>query len=672
MSRLAELRPFIPLPTGVRLQVVKAVFLVIGLLAVTVHSLGIFHFVTQPEICPQLAETCVLTTRQLTALQKADFGLGAYLFVLASTYVTRLLVFSAVGVILLYRLPDANWAGLVTALGLLTFADPFLLRQANLLIPALTPLSQAIVILSWTLVPLVFGLFPTGQLRPRWLWVVIFGWLAVMLLSAIGLLPFNPLSAAPATFNAYIIVLAISAIGQAIRYTTVATPEQRQQTRTVVAIFLVTMLVFIVLYSLDFTFLATLDDLNAALFQLYRSASFSLAEILTALAFLAAIWRYRLWETDLALNRSLTYGGVTLVLASAFVVLLFLIQAVFLLLTNGRQTFIATVTAALAVGFLFQPTLQAVRRAINENFYNIRIPLDARPLPTVQLSVDTLALGNPLIAPADATLADAGQFTDLELIGRGGMGAVFRGRHPRYTEPVAIKILASELLENDTARQRFQREVAVAARLKHPNIVRLLDSGISAGRPYLVMRYIPGHNLAEYTHGQLPLDLPTALPLLTDIAAALDYLQSQGVIHRDIKPSNVLIHAPPGHPPRALLTDFGLARLRDGSRFTRTGIMGTLEYIAPEQIQMSPDIDHRADLYAFGVLAYELLAGRVPFQYPAAGALLMAHLYQPAPDPRTFNPALLPATVAALQTALAKAPAERYPSASAFLAALSA
>jgi len=266
-----------------------------------------------------------------------------------------------------------------------------------------------------------------------------------------------------------------------------------------------------------------------------------------------------------------------------------------------------------------------------------------------------------------------GQYEILELIGRGGMAEVYKGRHTRLDRPVAVKVLSANLAAEGDFRKRFEREARSIAALKHPNIVSVFDFGDVEGLYYMVMEFVAGQSLAQFIAQAGILPLAQALPLMIDLASALDYAHAQGIVHRDIKPSNVMLDAV--HPTetnslglRAILTDFGIAKLLTTKEGTKTdGLTGTLDYMAPEQIRAAHDLDGRADVYALGVVFYQMLTARLPFYGDNPAAILMGHLQVQPPDPREFI-ADLPEHVAnAIRIALAKSPADRFPTAGQFV-----
>nr|WP_232542424.1 serine/threonine-protein kinase [Nocardia bovistercoris] len=252
------------------------------------------------------------------------------------------------------------------------------------------------------------------------------------------------------------------------------------------------------------------------------------------------------------------------------------------------------------------------------------------------------------------------------VLGAGGMGAVYVARHPRLERRVALKVLHDSLAGDRRARAAFEREAALAARLEHPNIVTVYDrSGPEDPMLWLSMRHIPGGDVGVLLNAA-PSGLPAevAVAVIADAAAALDYAHSQDVLHRDVKPANLLIEPDPRHGQRALLTDFGIARTLDDT-VTLAEVAATLAYAAPERFTRRP-VDHRADIYSLGCTLYHLLTGTVPFRGGGAVEVIAAHLNDPPPNLRLSRSDLPTAMDAVIATALAKDPADRYPSCLAF------
>jgi serine/threonine-protein kinase len=243
-------------------------------------------------------------------------------------------------------------------------------------------------------------------------------------------------------------------------------------------------------------------------------------------------------------------------------------------------------------------------------------------------------------------------------LGAGGMATVYLARDLKHDRQVALKVLRQELTATLGA-ERFQREIQIAARLQHPHILPLLDSGEAGGFLYYAMPYIGGPSLRESLsqHGELP--LTEAVRILRDVADALAAAHAKGVVHRDIKPENIMLSG-----RHALVADFGVAKAvseaTGGQTLTTAGMaLGTPTYMAPEQVAADPHTDHRADLYAFGVMAYEMLTGQPPFLGATPQAVLSAHVTEP-PVPVTQRRATIPPPLAQLiMRCLAKKPADR-------------
>lgn len=266
-----------------------------------------------------------------------------------------------------------------------------------------------------------------------------------------------------------------------------------------------------------------------------------------------------------------------------------------------------------------------------------------------------------------------GRYHILEGLGEGGMAFVYKAYDTRLEADVAVKVIRTEALPQNAverALKRFEREAKALARLTHPNIVKVTDFGEHGGKPYLVMPYLPGGTLKQLLKNQ-PMAWNEAAHLLLPIARALDYAHRRGTIHRDVKPSNILI-TEDGEP---MLTDFGIAKIIDEEvTMDLTGTsaaVGTPEYMAPEQVT-ARNVDHRADIYALGVVFYEMVTGRKPFTADTPMAVLFKHASEPLPRPKGIVPSLPDAVEKILLKALAKDPAERYADMGAFAAALEA
>ncbi len=266
------------------------------------------------------------------------------------------------------------------------------------------------------------------------------------------------------------------------------------------------------------------------------------------------------------------------------------------------------------------------------------------------------------------------------LLGQGGMGAVYYAYDLNLTRFVSLKVMHEHLGREPEFRQRFWKEAQVAARLDHTSIVRVYDFGSYQDLLYLVMAYVPGLSLRAalrqaQTQGQL-VNLSEGLVVLAQVADALDYAHRQGVVHRDIKPDNVLLQPLPrpdrnSEPPiRAMVTDFGLAKILEGDFSTQSGtLMGTLSYMSPEHI-LGEAVDGRSDLYALGVILYEMATGRLPFQIKSPTDAVIKHLRETPPPPQTVRPELPAAVANLISAAIARDPQDRLQTGAEMAAAL--
>ncbi|MFQ5593920.1 MAG: protein kinase [Anaerolineae bacterium] len=261
-----------------------------------------------------------------------------------------------------------------------------------------------------------------------------------------------------------------------------------------------------------------------------------------------------------------------------------------------------------------------------------------------------------------------GRYRLLDKVGAGGMAEVWRARDTALGRIVALKVLRTQYSGNPDFLARFRREAQAAANLTHPNIVNVFDIGQAGERHYIVMEYVDGRNLKELIRDQAPLSVERALDLATQVAAAVAHAHAAGIIHRDLKPQNILVDA----DDRVKVTDFGIARAMSAASFTDTGVvLGTAHYLSPEQAAGDPTTP-ATDVYALGVVLYEMLTGRTPFDAETTVGVALKHL-QATPMPiQQLNPRV-PAPVAAIvNRSMAKDPAQRYADAGALTAALRA
>ncbi len=277
-----------------------------------------------------------------------------------------------------------------------------------------------------------------------------------------------------------------------------------------------------------------------------------------------------------------------------------------------------------------------------------------------------------LLAGGDQPLV-IGEYEVLEAIAAGGMGNVYQARHRLMNRRVAIKILSQSATANERLARRFGREVEVAARLTHPNIVTAYDAGTYEGACYLVMEYVDGPDLSTLLQRRGPLPVAKAVHCILQAARGLAYAHDNGVVHRDIKPGNLLVDA----TGTVKILDMGLASSHDRDespeRPTASGkMMGTVQYVAPEQAVNAHDVDHRADIYSLGCTLYRLLTNRVPFEAETAMQTILAHREQFIPTLADHVADLPDGLQDVLNRMMAKDPDRRYQSAAEVMADLQA
>ncbi len=248
----------------------------------------------------------------------------------------------------------------------------------------------------------------------------------------------------------------------------------------------------------------------------------------------------------------------------------------------------------------------------------------------------------------------------LRELGRGGMATVYLAHDPRFDRQVALKVLPRQFLHDYTFLERFNREARTIARLEHTAIVPVHDFGEANGQPFLVMRYMSGGSLTERLR-QGPLPLPHVVEVMRRLGDALDYSHGRGVVHRDLKPGNILFD----DRDNAFLSDFGIAKLAEATAtLTGAAIIGTPAYMSPEQAQGNLKIDGRSDVYALGIILFQMLTGRLPFEADTPAKQLVAHILSPIPQVSTLRPDLPKSCDSVISHAMAKNRDERFSTAS--------
>lgn len=568
------------------------------------------------------------------------------------------LIFLGIG-ILIYVQKPYDRISLVTSVFLLCFGSGGTLYAQyvpdmssyvathNLLL--MLPISN----LGWLLLFLYFIYFPDGRPVPR---IAQFHILATLLLTIPFSLPdddpFYAFNWQPIfLFLTMLFMFGVPLASQVYRYRNISTPLQRQQTKWVIIGFIVAIL--------SILFVATLvgaqpvGSINQMILATMGDGGFVTIPI--TLGF--AIFRYRLWDVDLIINRSLAYVVVAGVAIGLFFVSLLGLQ-LFIGQTQPIVAFVITIICSIAV---FQPLRQRVQRFVDRRIYNLRFEIDELRAQQQKYNITNSGV------MSGKTL---GNYQILDVVGTGGMGEVYKATDG--TKTYAIKTLLASKNTDPEMISRFRREGEVGQRLTHPNIAGVYDieQDSTTGTLYLVMDYLDGQDLSTVLEQEERLDLATTTRWICDLAMALDVAHADGLVHRDIKPSNVMI-VDRDDAKHAVLMDFGVTKLKNANTLTGTGAIGTIGYMAPEQILDARTVDIYADIYALGVLTYEMLLGERPFT-GGAGQVMFAHIQQPPPDPRDTDSSVPRSIAKAIMMALAKDPSERFSSAGAFADMLSA
>ncbi len=600
-----------------------------------------------------------------------------------------MIFYLAVALLIFWRRSD-DWLALVVSLMLVTLG--FTVSSATPYLAQVQPIwlwpSRLIGLTGIVLFIVLFYLFPDGRFIPRWTrWLAALWFGMYTVIFTVATASQMPLNLTPIVFiSPSLAGMATVVVAQVYRYRRVSTASQRQQTKWVVfglaGMFVPTAIALAPGIAASALNLMAWGSLPFILYLMFQTTLASVFLPFLPVGFALSIFRYRLWDVDFVINRGLVYGGLTVLLGAVFVGGFFGLQAVLQALLGSGQVMVAVAIPAIVITALFNPARRWLRAFVDRRIYGIRVDYQKADTPTP----------SP-VASSGMLRTQLGAYENLEPIGRGGMAEIYQARHPTLDKTVAIKVLPPALARHSDFRRRFEREAKVVAALKHPNIVQVFDFGESDGTYYMVMEFVAGRDLGDIIHEAAPLPPERARAIIEDIAGALDYAHGQGLVHRDVKPSNVMVEpvtstSSIGSPSpsaegaagrgrwgvrfeRAVLMDFGIARiLTGGTRLTATGTMGTFDYIAPEQIQAVSDVDGRADVYSLGVMAFQMLAGRLPFDAAHPAALLIAHLNQPPPDPRQLNPHLPEGAAVALLRALAKKPNQRFNTAGELAAAL--
>ena len=651
---------------GMQLPFARTAFIILSLATVIFFSLGV-PLSYQNYISSINSDT-------LTALQQLGLSKTFYATYQVALVILLALAFGMAGLIIAWNKSD-DWLALLVAFTLIgqgaNAFDP-LARMGR--VPGFEVPVHFVVSMVLMGLPLSCYLFPDGKIQKRWMLYVVSLWFAWLMISVFWRsFPINIFNrGGNATLIYLLSLLAVLSTGiyaQVHRYRTTHNPVKRQQLKWIVFGVAIGILTGIgVNLFLTFFELAKPSAGTFLIVDIVTQTLSVVAQFIVPVAVVFSILKYRLYDIELVINRSLIYGLLTVVLAAVFGILLFGLQTAYQLITHQTNPpTIAVVVSTVAVSSIFQPTRKVMRRFVNHRIYGMDVDFE-------EIERRNEKLERVAHLPSSA-ITNVGGYQNLELIARGGMGEVYKARHPSLNRTVAIKVLSAFFKDDPGFNKRFAREAKTMAQLRHPNIITIHDFGDQDGLPYIVMEYLTGDTLSQIIANHERLSLDEGLPLLQDLASALDYAHGQGVIHRDIKPSNVIVEPittlASGRAQRAILMDFGIARfVTENTILTGSGdVMGTADYISPEQIHGITELDSRTDQYSFGVMTYQLLTGKKPIERNNTWAMIRSHLEEPPPDPRVH--VSMPEHVAStILRALSKKPEERFSSVGEFVTEL--
>lgn len=599
-------------------------------------------------VCNVLA----VSSLEVDVLSSWGLGLQHYAIIMIIAPIITLLAYLPLGFLILWR-QGASQLGLTVSLTMIVI--PVYMYIGNVAWEVIDPKlflpGQIISIIGPTILILFLYLVPNGRFSPSWAYIplIIFLLLAILAV-ADSIVSFSETIAFFIGITAFaMIVLGIAF--QIHRYFRDSTPLERQQMKWILFAIVFFFAAFI-LWILVFDVLA-IPSGPPRLFA--NVLGFFISEFLLTILPISigmAILRYGLWNIDIAINRSLVGVVVTGILLIIFVPSVFLIQGVL----GAENTVVSFFVSAAIPALIFNPTRKRVRQFIDRRVYGLAFNLD---------ELGQAQKARNILNPGALTGQKLGDYDVQGLIGKGGMGEVYQGYGDGQS--VAIKTMLPEVAKDTDMRTRFEREADAGKRLDHPNIARVYDNGSVGDTPYIIMEYVEGQDLGEILKAESRFDEESARTIIQQVCSALDTAHAQGYVHRDIKPSNIMLR---DKNSQAVLMDFGITKAVDAtSALTGTGAIGTIDYMAPEQIMSAKEVDHRADIYALGIVAYELLTGEKPFKGSAA-QVMFAHIQQPPPYARDINPDTPEHMADAIEKAMSKDPDNRYASAGAFAEAM--
>lgn len=573
--------------------------------------------------------------------------LGVQLPMLIAIELTLALVFWGASIYLLVRRPDSLMVLLTAMVGFMMPVRVAFMQVIPLeALPSwYSPTAQVIFLGVFAMLAyVVFALFPDGVARPRWVRWWVLARIPMMLNYVLDVIPVLN------QFFVYVDIVMFGAlmVAQYQRFQQDRISIERQQTKWILLGMAFGLGFFFIRRLADTYLMESFPELYIMIYGVSRVAVLSIP-----LAITLALLRYRLYDVDWVLNRSLIYALMTAFIIGVFALSLYVSQILLSqFVSTSDARLLMAVLSALLVAWLYEPTRARLQRVVDQRFFRLRLPPEA-----------IAARETPLAPTASWTGVQLDELIIGDLVGRGSMGQVYLATY--RDQRVAVKLLPKENLDDVMSHRLVQREMRLFRNLNHPNICQMLGGGLYQGAPYIIMEYIEGEELERVLEVRGVLTLDETRLIVRDTAAALDYLHERNILHRDVKPRNIILQ-----DMRAVLTDFGTARTLSGTQGTGNLLLTTPDYTAPEQIQEGGHASAATDIYSLGVVVYRMLTGQKPFEGTLRQKML-AIVHTPARDPRELNATIPEFTAQAILRALEKDPARRFATAGEFARALS-
>ena len=556
-----------------------------------------------------------------------------------------------------------------TSLALITFGTGIL----NVLDAVVTsyPQIEFIVrfqkVILWSLLLLVFYIFPTGKFEYRWSIWSYAGWLVFTW--SWFIFPKSPhnmtkmaVFATAWVFWVNFIWLISGVVILLHRSIKSSSSVDRQQTKWVI---------WGLGGAVIFAFVEELPSmLNPLLldhstpqgieYAIISTLIFSVGVLLFPIGIAFSIQQKRLWEIDFIINRGLVYAVASLLIVFLLLGIFSLLTSFFTAITSAAFDRFAVLISVVSVILIYSPLKRWIQAVVDRLVFGIQIDYQKTDRSDSKYQMQEYGWSGRTVG-----CYEIGKF-----LHRGKTGIVHQAVDTKTGKSVAVKFLHSHLAENPAYRRAFMSEAKTLSSLDHPNVIKFLDyEEENITTCYIVMEYISAKNLVDKLKDKKQLGLDEANYILSQVASAVDYIHTHGVIHLDIKPHNILLKedsfSPYGYTP--ILTDFGISRMVENQSPNLPGdVSGTFDYISPEQIYRPNRLDEKADIYSLGVLAYQLVTGQLPYNFNQTAALLLAHIHQPPPNPMVFNPELSAKSTFAILKAMSKDPSQRYEDASGF------